>query len=292
MKNMQLLNSKNFTHYLSLIRFFQPIGFFLVAWPAIWSLWIAAKGTPNLYLVFIFILGSFLMRSAGCIINDFADRNFDGKVERTRSRPLATKAIRIEEALQIFVILIFLSGLLLFATNILTFYLALCALALAILYPFTKRFFNYPQIILGMAFSCSIPMAFAAQTDKLSLIIFPIYFAVISWVVCYDTFYAMVDKDDDKKIGIKSTALIFGNYNQLITCILQAIFIILMIITGLIEQFKNFYFYSISIVIVLFVYQQSLIKKGGKNNFFKAFKNNNYVGLVLFIGIFLEFSIN
>ena len=129
------------------------------------------------------------------------------------------------------------------------------------------------------------------QTDKLSLIIFPIYFAVISGLLA-TILYAMVDKDDDKKIGIKSTALIFGNYNQLITCILQAIFIILMIITGLIEQFKNFYFYSISIVIVLFVYQQSLIKKGGKNNFFKAFKNNNYVGLVLFIGIFLEFSIN
>lgn len=289
---MQRLNLQNFKHYLILIRFFQPIGFFLVAWPALWSLWIAADGMPNILLLFIFLVGSFLMRSAGCIINDFADRNFDGKVERTKSRPLATKLISTAEALQLFFIFSFFSCLLLFWTNILTFLFAILAFSITTIYPFTKRFFDYPQVFLGMAFSCSIPMAFAAQTEKLSFTILPIYFAVLAWVICYDTFYALIDKNDDERIGIKSTALIFGDRHQLITFILQSIFILLMLMVGFIEQFKSYYFYCIFIVISLFLYQQLLVKKGGKNNYFKAFKNNNFVGLIVFLGIFFELNMN
>ena len=289
---MQRLKFKNFKHYLNLIRFFQPIGFFLVAWPALWALLIASDGSPDLLLVFIFLLGSFLMRSAGCIINDFADRDFDGYVKRTQYRPLATKVISPSEALQLFFIFSLVSCLLLFTTNILTFFFAICAFALATLYPFTKRFFNYPQVILGLAFSCSIPMAFAAQTEKISFVVLPVYLAVICWVVCYDTFYALADKEDDKKIGIRSTALIFGKYTRSITIILQIIFITLMSITGLIQQYKNYFFYGIFIVIILFVYQQCLVNNGGEKNFLKAFKNNNLVGLIIFSSLFLELNIS
>ena len=230
------------------------------------------------------------MRSAGCVINDFADRNIDGHIERTKKRPLAAGLVTTKEAIQLFMLLCACAALLLLFTNSLTVLLAFVALLLAALYPFTKRFTHFPQVVLGMAFSCSIPMAFTAQTNTLPSIILPLYAAVVVWVVVYDTFYAMVDRDDDLKVGVKSTAVLFGRYDKLITAFLQTIFIALMIKTGLLLELGRIYFGAIAFTAVLFTHQQLLISQRDKNNCFNAFLNNNYVGLVIFIGLAADYA--
>jgi 4-hydroxybenzoate polyprenyltransferase len=245
---------------------------------------------PDPLLVIIFIVGAFLMRSAGCVINDYADRNIDGFIERTKQRPLAAGLITPKEAIQLFILLCAAAALLLIFTNRLTVLLAFAALLLAALYPFTKRFTHLPQVVLGMAFSCSIPMAFAAQTNTLPAIILPLYSAVIVWVVAYDTFYAMVDRDDDLIAGVKSTAILFGRYDRLITSFLQCIFIALMIKIGLLLELGRIYYGAICLTALLFIYQQSLISQRDKNKYFKAFLNNNYVGLVIFIGFAADYA--
>lgn len=287
---MLALTSQNINHYLKLMRTDRPIGTYLVVWPALWSLWIAAEGMPNPLLIIVFIIGAFLMRSAGCVINDFADRNIDGHIERTKKRPLAAGLISATEAMQLFILLCIFAALLLLLTNTLTFLLALAALLLAALYPFTKRFTHFPQIVLGMAFSCSIPMAFAAQTNSLPPIILPLYAAVVVWVVVYDTFYAMIDRDDDLKVGVKSTAVFFGRYDKLITACLQIVFIALMIKIGLLLTLGRIYFGAIVFTSVLFIHQQLLISQRDKNNCFNAFLNNNYVGLIIFIGLVADYA--
>lgn len=287
---MLALTSQNINHYLKLMRTDRPIGTYLVVWPALWSLWIAAEGMPNPLLIIVFIIGGFLMRSAGCVINDFADRNIDGHIERTKKRPLAAGLISATEAMQLFILLCIFAALLLLLTNTLTFLLALAALLLAALYPFTKRFTHFPQIVLGMAFSCSIPMAFAAQTNSLPPIILPLYAAVVVWVVVYDTFYAMIDRDDDLKVGVKSTAVFFGRYDKLITACLQIVFIALMIKIGLLLTLGRIYFGAIVFTSVLFIHQQLLISQRDKNNCFNAFLNNNYVGLIIFIGLVADYA--
>lgn len=287
---MLVLTRRHIPHYLQLMRVDKPIGSYLVIWPALWSLWIAAKGMPDPLLVIIFIVGAFLMRSAGCVINDYADRNIDGFIERTKQRPLAAGLITPKEAIQLFILLCAAAALLLIFTNRLTVLLAFAALLLAALYPFTKRFTHLPQVVLGMAFSCSIPMAFAAQTNTLPAIILPLYSAVIVWVVAYDTFYAMVDRDDDLIAGVKSTAILFGRYDRLITSFLQCIFIALMIKIGLLLEIGRIYYGAICLTALLFIYQQSLISLRDKNKYFKAFLNNNYVGLVIFIGFAADYA--
>ena len=287
---MLALTTQNIRHYLQLMRTDRPIGTYLVAWPALWSLWIAAQGMPDPLLIIIFIAGAFFMRSAGCVINDFADRNIDGHIERTKQRPLAVGLVTPREAIQLFVALCLCAALLLIFTNRLTALLAFGALLLAALYPFTKRFTHFPQVILGMAFSCSIPMAFAAQTHSLPSIILPLYAAVVVWVIVYDTFYAMVDRDDDLNIGVKSTAVLFGRYDKLITALLQIVFLSLMIKTGLLLELGRIYFSALAITAVLFIHQQSLISQREKNNCFTAFLNNNYVGLVIFIGLAADYA--
>ena len=273
------------------MRIDRPIGTYLVVWPALSSLWLAAKGVPNLSLLMVFICGAFLMRSAGCVINDFADRHIDGHVQRTQHRPLARGVVSDKEALQLFILLcIFAAGLLLF-TNALTAGYAVLAFLLATLYPFTKRFTQLPQVILGMAFSCSIPMAFAAQTNNVPLVALALYIAVISWVVAYDTFYAMVDREDDVKINVKSTAILFGHYDRIITALLQLIFLALLIFIGLQKALGVIYFSSLLIISGLFLYQQYLIKDRRPAACFKAFLNNNFVGMTLFIGIAADFAI-
>ncbi len=273
------------------MRIDRPIGTYLVMWPALWSLWLAAKGVPDIHLLLVFISGAFLMRSAGCVINDFADRHIDGHVQRTQHRPLATAVITSKEALQLFILLCLSAAVLLLFTNALTASYAVLAFLLATLYPFTKRFTQLPQVILGMAFSCSIPMAFAAQTNNVPLVALALYFAVISWVVAYDTFYAMVDRKDDIKINVKSTAILFGRYDRIITALLQLIFLALLILIGHQQALGTIYFSSLLIISGLFLYQQYLIKDRSPAACFKAFLNNNFVGMAVFIGIAADLAI-
>lgn len=288
---MFALTSKNLNHYFALMRIDRPIGTYLVMWPALWSLWLAAKGVPDIRLLLVFISGAFLMRSAGCVINDFADRHIDGHVQRTQHRPLATAVITSKEALQLFILLCLSAAALLLFTNALTASYAVLAFLLATLYPFTKRFTQLPQVILGMAFSCSIPMAFAAQTNNVPLVALALYFAVISWVVAYDTFYAMVDREDDIKINVKSTAILFGRHDRIITALLQLIFLALLILVGHQQALGTIYFSSLLIISGLFLYQQYLIKDRNPVACFKAFLNNNFVGMAVFIGIAADFAI-
>ena len=287
---MLALTPRNISHYLQLMRVDRPIGTYLVIWPALWSLWIAAEGMPNPLLIIVFIAGAFLMRSAGCVINDFADRHIDGHIERTKNRPLAAGLVTASEAIQLFILLCACAALLLFFTNRLTVLLAVVALLLAALYPFTKRFTHLPQVFLGMAFSCSIPMAFAAQTNTLPEIIIPLYVAVVVWVIVYDTFYAMVDREDDLKIGVKSTAILFGRYEKLITTTLQIIFIALIIKIGLLIELGRIYYGSVVVTALFFIHQQQLISQREKNKCFRAFLNNNYVGMAIFIGIAADYA--
>ena len=273
------------------MRIDRPIGTYLVMWPALWSLWLAAKGVPDIHLLLVFISGAFLMRSAGCVINDFADRHIDGHVQRTQHRPLATAVITSKEALQLFILLCLSAAVLLLFTNALTASYAVLAFLLATLYPFTKRFTQLPQVILGMAFSCSIPMAFAAQTNNVPFVALALYFAVISWVVAYDTFYAMVDREDDIKINVKSTAILFGRYDRIITALLQLIFLALLILIGHQQALGTIYFSSLLIISGLFLYQQYLIKDRSPAACFKAFLNNNFVGMAVFIGIAADLAI-
>ena len=288
---MLALTSKNLNHYFALMRIDRPIGTYLVMWPALWSLWLAAKGVPDIHLLLVFISGAFLMRSAGCVINDFADRHIDGHVQRTQHRPLATAVITSKEALQLFILLCLSAAVLLLFTNALTASYAVLAFLLATLYPFTKRFTQLPQVILGMAFSCSIPMAFAAQTNNVPLVALALYFAVISWVVAYDTFYAMVDREDDIKINVKSTAILFGRYDRIITALLQLIFLALLILIGHQQALGTIYFSSLLIISGLFLYQQYLIKDRSPSACFEAFLNNNFVGMAVFIGIAADLAI-
>lgn len=287
---MFALTHHHIAQYKQLMRIDRPIGTYLVAWPALWALWFAAKGTPDLVLLVVFTLGAFFMRSAGCVINDYADRNIDGHVERTKMRPLATGAVSSNEAIQLFILLCLCAALLLVFTNQLTVLLSFGALMLAALYPFSKRFTQLPQVVLGMAFSWAVPMAFAAQLEALPKIVLPLYLAVVIWVITYDTFYAMVDRDDDVKIGVKSTAILFGRYDRLITALLQAAFIILMIAIGKTQDMGVFYFSGIAAAAGFCFYQQLLIRQREKNKCFAAFLNNNYVGAIIFVAIVIDFA--
>ena len=277
--------------YLALIRFNKPVGTYLLLWPTLWALWLAAQGIPDLKLLIIFCLGTFLMRSAGCIINDYADRHIDGHVKRTAQRPMTTGRISSKQALGFFVLLCLLSFVLVLFTNTLTIQLSFAALALASCYPFMKRYTHMPQLVLGMAFAMSIPMAFAAQTNSLPAILWLVYIAAVLWTIVYDTFYAMVDRDDDLKIGVKSTAILFGEDDKTITAILQACVIFTLCLVG--QQFTLGAYFYLSLIIAagFFIYQQQLIKLRERDNCFKAFLNNNWVGMVIFIGIALDYAL-
>jgi 4-hydroxybenzoate polyprenyltransferase len=277
--------------YLSLIRFDRPIGTLLLLWPTLWALWIAAEGIPDPKLLIIFCLGTFLMRSAGCVINDFADRHVDAHVKRTAHRPLAKGHVSEKEAKLLFAALSLAAFVLVLFTNMLTIKLSFIALALAACYPFMKRYTHLPQVVLGAAFSFGIPMAFAAQTNALPHQMWLLYGSAVIWTIAYDTFYAMVDREDDLKIGIKSTAILFGDDDRLITGVLQLTAILLMVLAGI--QFGLGYWYFISVIgaAALFVYQQSLIRHRDHDRCFQAFLNNNWVGAIVFLGIFTHYSL-
>lgn len=270
------------------MRIHQPIGTLLLLWPTMWALWVAGKGQPSLNTVLLFCLGVFVMRSAGCVINDYADRHFDGAVERTKQRPLALGQVSPREALALFIFLIAIAFMIVISFNVLTIKLAFIAVLLASFYPFTKRFFATPQLILGLAFAWAIPMAFAAETGRLPLACWLLFAAAVLWPLVYDTMYAMVDRKDDLKIGIKSTAILFGQYDRLCVAIIQGLFVTTLIILGYLLRLNIAYYYMLSSVIVLFVYQQYLIRDRQPANCFKAFKNNHWVGLLIFIGFVLS----
>ena len=278
--------------YLKLMRADRPIGTLLLLWPTLWALWLAAAGLPRWDLLVIFALGVFLMRSAGCVINDYADRDFDGRVARTASRPLATGAVTKKEALILFAALCALAFVLVLFTNRMTILLSLVAVALAGLYPFMKRYTHLPQVVLGAAFGWSIPMAFAAQTGSIPQGAWLVFIANLLWTVVYDTFYAMVDRDDDIKIGIKSTAILFGDDDKLITGCLQICVLFTLMLVG--SQFHLGYWYYVALIGVagLFVYQQLLIRERQRDACFRAFLHNNWVGLTIFGGIALHYSLH
>ena len=276
--------------YAKLMRIDKPIGFLLLLWPTMTSLWMAADGRPRLDLIIIFTLGTFIMRSAGCVINDFADRKFDGLVKRTQERPLATGIISNRAALILFFLLCVCGGTLLIFLNNLTQTLALFALFVAILYPFTKRWTNLPQFILGIAFSWGIPMAWAASTGSLSTVPWVFFSTCLIWIVAYDTLYAMVDREDDRLIGVKSSALFFGEKTHFVIGFLQGLTILGFLILGWVLDYGSSYILGVLGCFLLFLYQHKLISSRSREDYFKAFLNNNWVGLSLFAGTIMETS--
>ena len=274
--------------YIRLMRLNKPIGAYLLLWPTYWALFLSAKGWPDIDLLIIFTLGVLVMRSAGCVINDYADRNIDQNIARTKDRPLITGEVSPESALRLFAFLLIIAFGLVLLTNALTIKLSLIALALATLYPFTKRWTHLPQVVLGVAFGMSIPMAFSAQTGSIPISAGWIFLATILWTLIYDTFYAMADRDEDIKIGVKSTAILFEKYDQIFITFLQILLIIVFVVIGNLFNLGSIYYFSLVIILIFMIYHQFLMKKRQKELFFKAFLNNNFIGMTAFIGIFLS----
>lgn len=272
--------------YLKLIRFDKPIGTLLLLWPSYWALWIS--GVPDVKWVLIFTIGAFLTRSAGCIINDISDRKLDGYVERTKQRPLVNGDIKLKAAVIFFIFLILFSCLLLLFLPMLCSIFALMAFAMMCLYPFMKRYTFFPQAVLGIAFSMSIPMVYAVNHHSIDLTCVLLFLANTVWTVAYDTIYAMVDRDDDIKIGIKSTAILFGNHDKKIIIMLDVAMMLMFILIGSLNKLGLCYYLSILGAILLFAHQYRLIAHRQRENCFRAFLNNNYVGMILFFGIFFN----
>lgn len=271
--------------YLLLMRTDKPIGIYLLLWPTLMALLLAAQGLPQWHIVIVFCLGVVIMRSAGCVINDYADRHVDGSVERTVNRPLVNGDVTEKEAVYLFLALIFSAFLLVLTLNWQTILLSVAAVGLASLYPFMKRYTHLPQFVLGAAFSWAIPMAFMAIRVELPSWIWVLFSANLIWTVAYDTQYAMVDRDDDIKIGVKSTAILFGQYDKVIIGIMQLLTLIAMLWLGDHLDLAWPFFLSVVVSGLLFIYQQRLIKDRVKALCFKAFLNNHYVGMALTLGI-------
>ena len=271
--------------FLELMRFNKPVGTLLLLWPTLWALWLAADGFPSIAVLIIFVLGVIAMRAAGCVINDYADRKVDGAVTRTRHRPLVDGRIEPREALILFAGLCLSAFFLVLMTNRLTIALSFGGVAIATIYPFVKRVSHLPQVVLGAAWAWSIPMAYAAQTGTLVREIWALYFTVVVWTVAFDTFYAMVDREDDLKIGIKSTAILFADLDLFLIGVLQALTLLGLLVTGDAFEQGPIYFAGVLAVALLFVYQQILARHRQPEGCFKAFRNNQWVGVVLFIAI-------
>ena len=278
-------------NYIELMRLDKPIGILLLLWPTLSALWIAAEGVPDLLVLTVFTLGVIVMRSAGCVINDYADKDIDGRVRRTMGRPLATGALKGKDALWLFAALSTIALFLVLLLNMLTILMSIIGLFLAATYPFMKRYTHFPQVYLGMAFGWAIPMAFAAQTGNVPAIAWLLFLANIIWSIIYDTFYAMVDRDDDLLAGVKSTAVLFGNNDRVIIAILQLTFIVMMATIGRQLEMSFVYYLGLLISVGLFVYQQCLAWASGIENYLKAFLNNNWVGASFFVTIVAHYAI-
>ncbi len=276
--------------YALLVRLDKPIGILLLLWPTLIALWIAAKGWPDLDVFIVFTLGVVLMRSAGCAINDYADRNIDGSVTRTQNRPIVTGKISEKEALMVFAALAVTAFILVLLMNTLTIMLALAGVVLAASYPFMKRYHFLPQVHLGAAFGWAVPMAFAAQANETTPVTWLLFLATVLWATAYDTMYAMVDRDDDLKIGVKSTAILFGPLDKIIIGTIQVMLIFSLLMIGQRAELSGFYYVGVTMATVLALWQQYLIKDRDPALCFKAFLNNNWFGFVLFIGVVLDYQ--
>jgi len=278
--------------YGRLTRLNRPIGSFLLLWPTLWALWLAAGGLPDIKLLVIFVLGVLLMRSAGCVINDYADRHLDGHVKRTRERPLVTGEASEREAIGLFLVLCLLAFGLVLMTDRFTILLSFGGVALAFCYPFMKRYTHLPQLVLGAAFAWAIPMAFAAQRGSLGADVWLLYTASLLWTVVYDTLYAMVDRDDDLKIGIKSTAVLFGDQDRLMVGILQALTLGALVMVGGRFELGLWYYLGLVVAAGFFIHHQSLIRFRERKACFRAFLNNNWVGFAVFAGLVVDLALD
>ncbi len=277
--------------YAQLMRLDRPIGILLLLWPTMWALLIAGDGHPDPLILAVFVLGVVVMRSAGCVINDYADRDIDPYVRRTRNRPIADGRVTPQEALKLFVVLCLVAFALVLLLNWQTILLSFVAVALAALYPFAKRYTHLPQVVLGAAFSMAIPMAFTAQIGEVNRIAWLLFLANLLWTTAYDTMYAMVDREDDLKIGVKSTAILFGDVDVIIIGIIQAMMFLALFLAGALVPMGAFYYMGVTVAIGLALYQQELIRERERDGCFEAFLNNNWLGMVIFIGIVVDYLV-
>lgn len=283
------MNADKARAYWQLMRMDKPIGTLLLLWPTFWALILAAEGMPDLKVLVVFILGVIFMRAAGCVINDFADRKVDGHVKRTAERPLPSGRVTSKEAVALFLVLGISSFLLVLTMNTLTIQLSFAGIVLAFIYPFMKRFTHLPQLFLGLAFSWAIPMAWAAQSNELPMMVWFVFVVNALWTIAYDTLYAMVDRDDDLKIGVKSTAILFGRFDKMIVGALQLVTLAMLIYLGMWYELGASYYWSLLVAGALFVFQQHLIRHRERELCFRAFLNNNYVGMVISVGLLIAF---
>ncbi len=282
--------SRRIEEYTQLARFNRPVGTWLLLWPALWALWVAGEGTPNQKVLIVFVLGVVVMRAAGCIINDFADRDIDPHVRRTRDRPIAARRVSPVEALVLFVVLLAIALYLVTFLDLLTIKLAFIGAALTVSYPFVKRVFPMPQLYLGISFGgWSVPMAFAAETGKLPRVAWVLYIAAVIWAAIYDTIYAMIDREDDLKIGVKSSAILFADMDKMLIFVMQAMMIFALVLAGQSMHFGQWYYGGLTAAALLFLYQQWLIRDRNPAGCLRAFLNNQYVGMVIFVGILLQY---
>ena len=278
--------------YALLARMHQPIGSLLLLWPTLWALWIAGRGEPDAQVVLVFVAGVFVMRSAGCVMNDFADRDIDPHVRRTMNRPIASGKVRPKEAIGVFVVLCLVGLGLVLTLNRLAVMYSFAALGLAASYPFMKRWTYLPQVYLGVAFGWGIPMAFAAVTDAVPPLAWLLLTGVVAWAVAYDTMYAMVDREDDLEVGVKSTAILFGDADRLFVGVSQVAVLAVLVLAGRQAGLGVFYDAATVLSALLFLYQQHLIRDREPTACFKAFLNNNWVGALIFLGIVADHALS
>ena len=278
--------------YSRLMRLNRPIGIYLLLWPTLWALWIAGEGHPHILVVFVFVSGVVLMRSAGCVINDYADREFDPHVERSRDRPIAAGRVKPKEALVLFAVLCLGAFGLVLLMNELTIWMSLAGVVLAASYPFMKRYTHLPQVYLGAAFGWGVPMAFAAQTGSVPKVAWLLFVATVLWATVYDTMYGMVDREDDIKIGVKSTAVLFGEADRAILAIIQILFLGALLLIGQAVDLGGYYYFGVLLAAALSIYQQYLIRNREPEYCFQAFLNNHWLGAAVFSGLVLHYLVN
>ncbi|WP_314917816.1 4-hydroxybenzoate octaprenyltransferase [Pseudomonas helleri] len=291
LKSLNRLNPRAWD-FIQLTRMDKPIGIYLLLWPTLWALWIAAKGVPSLGILLIFVFGVILTRAGGCVINDFADRKVDGHVKRTEQRPLVSGKISSKEALVFFALLMGISFLLVLCTNATTVWLSFGGLALAASYPFMKRYTYYPQVVLGAAFSWGMPMAFTAQTDSLPAAAWLLYIANLLWTVAYDTYYAMTDRDDDLKIGVKSTAILFGDADRVIILGLQGLSLGCLLLAGVQFDLGGWFHLGLLVAAGCYLWEFWYTRNREPQRCFQAFLHNHWAGLAIFVGIALNYALN
>ncbi len=287
---MALWRNAQWRPYIKVMRLDKPIGIFLLLWPTLWALWIAAEGMPQVGNLVIFVLGVIVMRSAGCVINDIADRNIDGLVARTHLRPLAAGELTVKQALILFFGLCLVALVLVLLTDLQTILLSVVAVSLAALYPFMKRYTYLPQVVLGAAFGWSIPMAFSVEQAPLNSIVWLLFTANLLWTVAYDTLYAMVDREDDIKAGVKSTAILFGDADRVMVALLQGLTLLALLAVGQAVSLGLYYYLSLVVAALLFGWQHWHIRARETQSYFRAFLHNNWVGAAIFVGLLLDYA--